>query len=614
MKALALFGTLVVAKLLAVAGRDLPLSAWTPLALFWQDALVALLFAAVDYALRWILTPRPLSLSLSPAGGEGARRAGPVGSAVIWALFWLVVAYTAVNVALARILSSPLTWPMANATGGALADSIRHYLTPKNVALMAAVALAAGGFSAATRRLPLTWMRFGLGALILLAIAGAFGAQRVDCGGLHRNALVALADSALPHVRGGTTAATVDWRATAFESAATEDLTSLRGAAAGRNVVLIALESTGARSLSCYGAKEDPTPNLTRFAETSLVFENAYAVYPESIKGLFSVLCSRYPAFDTWAEDYARIQTPGLAQMLARDGRSTALFHSGRFMYLGMNAVIQGRGFETLADAGAISGNFNSSFGVDEPATVERMLEWIDALPRGQRFFLHYLPIAGHHPYETPKTGPFSESDDASQYLNALHFGDAALGQFLDGLRVRALDTNTLFLIYGDHGEAFGQHEGNYGHTLFVYEENIRVPLLVALPGVWREPTRVKRVASLIDVAPTLLDLLGLSAPPAYQGVSLLEPRPRTALFFTDYSLPLAGLRDRRWKLIAEIGSSRVKLFDLQADPLEARNVTDQYPERVTEWRRRLDHWTAAQKALVLRPESLAQNEAGRSR
>jgi arylsulfatase A-like enzyme len=376
--------------------------------------------------------------------------------------------------------------------------------------------------------------------------------------------------------------------------------------------VLIALESTGARSLRCYGAKEDPTPNLTRLAATSLLFENAYSVYPESIKGLFSVLCSRYPAFDTRAEDYARIRTPSIAEVLAGEGCRTALFHSGRFMYLGMNAVIQRRGFETLEDAGAISGNFNSSFGVDEAATVERMLGWIDALPRGQRFFLHYLPIAGHHPYATPERGPFPESDDAGQYLNALHFGDAALGKFLDGLRARGLDTNTLFVIYGDHGEAFGQHEGNYGHTLFIYEENIRVPLLVALPGAWHNATRVKRTASLIDVAPTLLDLLGLRSPADYQGASLLEPRQQAALFFTDYSLPLAGVRDGRWKLIAEIGSSRARLFDLKTDPQETRNVAGQYPERVTDWRRRIDEWTAAQKALVLRPELVAQSEASR--
>ena len=84
------------------------------------------------------------------------------------------------------------------------------------------------------------------------------------------------------------------------------------------------------------------------------------------------------------------------------------MFHSGRFRYLGMEAIINGRGYQTLEDAGDIGGNHNSSFGVDEPATVARMLAWIDGLPRGQRFFLTYLPIAGHHPYATPEHGPFA--------------------------------------------------------------------------------------------------------------------------------------------------------------------------------------------------------------
>jgi arylsulfatase A-like enzyme len=325
-------------------------------------------------------------------------------------------------------------------------------------------------------------------------------------------------------------------------------------------------------------------------------------VTPESIKGLFSVLCSRYPAFDTTGEDYAAVRTPSLAARLSQEGYRTALFHSGRFMYLGMDAVVQERGFGTLEDAGAIGGNFNSSFGVDEPATVERMLSWIEALPHGQRFFLHYLPIAGHHPYATPTRGPFPESDDTGQYLNALHYGDVSLGRLLDGLHVRGLDTNTLFVIYGDHGEAFGQHEGNYGHTLFVYEENVRVPLLIAMPGAAVEPKRVTRVASLIDLAPTVLDLLGLSNEPDYQGVSLLAAGDRAALFFTDYSLPLVGVRDGKWKLIHELNTSRVKLFDLERDPTETHNVAAEHPALVAQWQPRLSAWASAQKHLIVRP------------
>ena len=78
------------------------------------------------------------------------------------------------------------------------------------------------------------------------------------------------------------------------------------------------------------------------------------------------------------------------------------------------------------------------------------------------------------------------------------------------------------------------------------------------------------------------------------------------ALFFTDYSLPLAGAREGHWKVALELGSARARLFDLERDPQERTNLAARFPERVAEWRRRLNEWSAAQKALVLRPELLA--------
>jgi arylsulfatase A-like enzyme len=584
MKALALFFVLAVARLITLAGRDLPWSIWMPFALFWQDAFVSLVFAGIEFAFR---------------------RRPAVGAT----LYWLIVTYTAVNVPIARILGSPFTLQMAHATGGALADSITHYFTASTLAQIAVILLAALAFAAITLRLPEKVLKMGFGALATLALGGAVVAGQTDWSGLHRNALVAFIDSTLPRLRGATPSAPDDWRASMAGDEDVDDLSSLHGAMAGRNVVLISLESTGARYLRCYGATEDPMPNLTRLAETSLVFEHAYAVTPESIKGLFCVLCSRYAAFDTRGEDYASVRTPSIAQRLVGEGYRAALFHSGRFMYLGMNAVVQLRGFDPVEDAGAIGGNFNSSFGVDEPATVERMLAWIDSLPPQQRFFIHYLPIAGHHPYATPERGPFPDSDEAAQYLNALHYGDAALGTFLGALRARHLDTNTIFVIYGDHGEAFGQHDSNFGHTLFVYEENVRVPLLIAMPGAHLGPKRVKRMASLVDLAPTVLDLLGLAPSPEYVGTSLLLPGPRAALFFTDYSLPLAGVRDGKWKFIAKLNSSRAQLFDLEADPEERFNLSEQYPELVATWQRRLLAWASTQKSLVVGPARLAKAE-----
>src|SRR5262245_31562478 len=109
MRAFALFGVFVLAKLVILAGRPVPLSGWALLAYFWQDVLVALVFWLLDRVIRraWFG----------------------------WALYGAAVAYVAINVAVARVVSSPLTWPMLGATRGALADSIKYHATPVNLGL-----------------------------------------------------------------------------------------------------------------------------------------------------------------------------------------------------------------------------------------------------------------------------------------------------------------------------------------------------------------------------------------------------------------------------------------------------------------------------------------------
>jgi phosphoglycerol transferase MdoB-like AlkP superfamily enzyme len=434
-------------------------------------------------------------------------------------------------------------------------------------------------------------------AAIVVTALGPLATRRVETSGWHRNAYGVLWPT---RVDKAASLRQDNWRTPPFSAAeADRPLEKYRGLASGRNVVLIALESTAAQYLGLYGATQDPMPHLTELAEHGVVFERAYTVYPESIKGLLSVLCSLYPAFQTSAETYASIPCPSLAQLLAEKKYRTALFHSGRFMYLGMEGIVKNRGFETLEDAGAIGGNVNSSFGVDEPAAVERILQWIDALPKDQPFFVTYLPVAGHHPYATPERGPFPATTEQENYLNALHYGDQSLGTLLRGLRERKLDQKTLFVLYGDHGEAFGQHDGNIGHSMFIYEENVRVPLVIAAPGLIPGRVRVPQTASVIDIEPTILDLLGQPIPSQLLGRSLLESANHMALFFTDYSLGFLGLSDGCWKFIFETDSGRSKLYDTCRDPGETADLSAREPSRVHAYRERLEQWIADQQVNV---------------
>jgi hypothetical protein len=571
MRAAGLLLAFAAAKFLMLAGRELEFDL---IVYLWQDVLVALAFGIVEYF-------RPSR-----------------------ALYAGLALYAAVNVPVARVLSTPLTWPLLQAAGGPLSDSIFRYATWPNLASIAAVL----GIAWLSPRLLRNYRPgpVAVAASVLFVAVGPAAAREVETVGLERNAVAAVLTGLVPRV--SARGAQADWRVSPFPSpGAREDLTRYRGAAAGMNVLLVSLESTGAEYLKPYGAAEDPMPNLTRLAEQGIVFENCYCVYPESIKGLLSVLASLSPAIDVSAETHGEARRPTLASALA--GYRTALFHSGRFPYLGMESIVRHRGFEVLEDAGDIGGDRNSSFGIDEPSTVRRILRWIDGVDPGGRFFVHYLPIAGHHPYVSPG-GPFGR-DEIGEYRNALHYGDESLGVLIEGLRRRGLDHRTLVVLYGDHGEAFEQHAGNVGHTMFIYEENVRVPLVLWAPGVL-EPARASRLSSLIDVAPTILDLLGLPIPRRFEGVSLLEPEDRMSLFFTDYSMAWLGLRDGPWKALHEAVSGRTRLFDLESDPGERRDISAEQPARARVYSDLLRRWSSAQRARVIEASRTAPSAPDR--
>jgi arylsulfatase A-like enzyme len=178
-------------------------------------------------------------------------------------------------------------------------------------------------------------------------------------------------------------------------------------------------------------------------------------------------------------------------------------------------------------------------------------------------------------------------------YLGALYdagvaYADAQVGALLDRLREAGLLERSMVVLTSDHGEEFREH-GRFLHSQ-VYQELVRVPLIVSAPGL--PAGRVAGLAQLSDIAPTVLDWLGLAAPPEMQGRSLLplleRARPARELAHTrNEDGSQYGLTDGRYKLVLEQGASpRARLFDLRSDPWERDDVAAREPERT---RRMLD-------------------------
>jgi arylsulfatase A-like enzyme len=569
---------------------------WFLLTFLVEDVELAFAFAALAAGLDQIGRSAP----------SQARRCDRVTLALFMALtFWIVL-----NIPVARFFSTPLTYSLLHATGSALEDSIAGYLSVSNVGLP--ILIWIGGRTFAFQIRPLLrpsrrWVYGSTAALIVVLACYPFASRRVDTLGLHRNAVFALLETTLARWRpnAATARPTLTSAAcapvngppgTRATQGTTTDASSLPtgvhdlvGLARRRSVIWVILESTRARVLSAYGGSPEVMPHIEALASQALIFENAYTVYPESIKGLFSVLCSREPGVASEASDYAvgRVPCRPIANQMADAGYRTGLFHSGWFAYLGMRAVVEGRGFDTLHDAATITSPFRTSFGVDDNATADRMLQWVDTLAKDQPFFALFMPIAGHHPYHAPggSPRPFPDREDADAYANDLHVADAAFGRLREGLRARGRDEGTVYVVFGDHGEAFREHPGNVAHALFLYEENVRVPLLVAVPGVLTSNRRIAGMASLIDVAPTTLALAGIRIPRQYEGRSLLDQPAKVARFATEQAVRRVGLRDGRWKFIWDEDSRRAQLFDLETDPTELQNLASAEPHLVERYR-----------------------------
>ncbi len=567
-----LFVVLLVARALTIIGHEAGFAAGVQPILHGviEDAAIAASLALLDSTLR---RPR-----------------------LTWIVYALLAAIAAIEVPVVRALGTPLTPVMLRGAHVALADSILSHVTFGAVLRIATVVGVAV-------LVPLAWIRLcvptasrdprrGLAASVALLLAiSAIGVVIPGAAPpFHKNSLVALVG---PLTNAPPVRATIVRISAREAEGAAQDLGALRGIARGRNVLFVVLESTGVAPLGLYGAAgEDPMPRLTSLARDGLVFDAAYSTFPESIRSQVAFWESRHPRIGQMPHDLADPPVSPLPEILTRHGYRTALVHAGHFDYLGMHDLVEGRGFHLLADADDIvrSGSDDAratSFGVTEEAAVDHILAWIDSGEGATPWFAVYLPIAGHHPYDTPRAGPFPATSAQSQHRNALRYADDALGALLDGLAARGVLDDTLVVVTGDHGEAFGEHPGNYGHTFQLFDENVHVPLVIALPGC-NTARRLSRVASHVDLAPTVLDLLDIAAPNGWEGASLLDPTPRIALFATDWSERLIGLRDGRYKFILSLDSDTAQLFDLDADPGETTDLATRLPEITARYRRRL--------------------------
>lgn len=429
------------------------------------------------------------------------------------------------------------------------------------------------------------------------------------------------------------------WISLALVAAAWLGLTACGPDAPPRNLVFVTMDTVRADHLSLYGYGRPTSPVLEELGAHAAVFTNAFSQQTNTSPSHASMFTGLYPHVHGNETNFQTLPEgrTTLAQILAKQGFETAGFVSGVAMqkYTGLD-----RGFEVYRDE-------MKGWRRDGRAATEEAIEWLRELPPDQRFFLFLHLYDAHGPYYVPPERQvlFQSADPGPLLRNVPDYQRwmpggkdlRHLNQFVDryDTQIRYVDTligellkhvdlkTTAVVVTADHGETLGERYHVLDHGGQVYDEQIRIPLVVRLPR--GEPRRIEAMVETVDFLPTLLDVLQVPRPQglALQGESLAPllgggRRPLRSVtlagaraepdWFPQYGLDkkrqVYSIRSSRWKLIAYPGVEQdtLELFDLQSDPGETRNVAAEHPDVRATLAAALARWR--QQSSPLRPET----------
>jgi phosphoglycerol transferase MdoB-like AlkP superfamily enzyme len=536
----------------------------------------------------------------------------------------VAVVFAVASVQIFAYLRSPLTYALVYLADNMsnMRSSIGAFVSARLAAALVAAPLLwalATAWSLGRPERPPTVPRRVLQAALLLAVLAYVGAGRALYEGrwhdradhlIARSPHWALASSFAVELTGLGDAATF---AQSYPKAALDDFhpppkgrpsaSLLPSGARPRNALVVVLESVGAHYVSLYGSRYDTTPTLVAESANALVDDAFYCHAGLTANSEAALTLSIYP-YMTWREytiEYPEMPGETLADVLQPRGYRTAFIHSGDLDYTNQRAFLGHRGFDVLWDWRDLGAPMVSSWGSHDGALVDGVLRFIDQDP-SRPFYVCAWTTQAHHPYEPAPgapvvdffaEGPLPPDDyDLGRYLNTIRYTDGELRRLFDGLRQRGLAEDTVMLITGDHGEAFGEPHDAWGHGSRVYEENVRVPAMIWSPRLFPKGRRAQIVGGHVDVNPTVADALGVTASPSWRGRSLFRAdRTGRAYFYAANDDYLLGVREGKWKYIYDATGGRDELYDLEADAGEARNLARSHQDLCRALRQRLAAW-----------------------
>ena len=411
------------------------------------------------------------------------------------------------------------------------------------------------------------------------------------------------------------------------------------------DVFLFTIESLRPEHLGPYGAERDTTPNLDAFAEEAVVYDDAHAVTSWTLASHASMFTGLYPTAHGTRGPRSKLpddEAVTLADLLSEAGYQTAGMASGPYLAKRHNLS---QGFEYYDDSAATVGTQGGAHDDVTNPLLERVIaRFLESYRDPRAPALPLRVLLGPPTTTTSRRRPSTRSSSrrttrrstcvatsrasASRARSAPRSSStcspsttarsatrtSTSARLFDRLKAAGLWEDSVVIVTSDHGEEFFDHGGK-GHKRNVYDESVRVPLVIKYPRAARTG-RDARLVSLVDLFPTILDLAGVEPAAPHQGASLLDdaPDPDRSIFFellsTFYHRKTDGpgfeRRDEEWqgvrrgdhKLIRVPGADRTELYRVDVDRAEQHDVASVETERVAELRVELDAFLERSRRL----------------
>jgi len=511
-------------------------------------------------------------------GGHGLISAG-VAAAGLAAIWFAAGIYRRLGARAPRALASVL------ALVAIAADLANRWVLPRlyawfhvtlSVATLALAVLAVRLSLSASRR------RVVVGAL--LAVAGCVAAlvelrtsQVMRYAAHERTALAALVLRGVPVALQSRTMAAAERHAAEIALPPLPDGPRRPEA----DILLITIDALRADHVGANGYPRATTPNIDALAARGTRFTRAYAQAPHTSFSVASMLTGKY--FPTLARLAPGERHEPLAAVLRTYGWRTAAFYPPAVFFVDSQKLKAYQ--ETNFDFEYVKFEY-----IDANRRVSQVFNYYDDIqPRRSFVWIHFFEP--HEPYERHEGFSFGTSD-IDRYDSEIAYTDAAVGRLIAAARKRR--PSTVIVLAADHGEEFDEHGGRY-HGSTLYEEQLRIPLIISIPGI--PAHTIDAPVELLDVAPTVLNLLDIPVPVRMRGTDLgpwlgVPPAPSSRL-----PPAFAEVEDKRMvvagtdKLLCDLHWGSCAYYDLAADPREQRNLAEARPERAAALRGILDDW-----------------------